>query len=357
MKSEEKNEKSNETNSIPSKSSHLFNLSEKLDFLKTSATIGKNYFELFQVLNKPEVQFYLSKRKSCKCILNALDCCLESLYTSKLSHSLIDNCCLNCIDYKFEYFDDNEGPKWFMDLLKFTHKYRFMNDFINASNSLRRPLVNLFLINLESDQCSCLDNNIECCIEKKFDEIYHANNISSLFKCCKNCGTKETEIAKTNNIFRQNSSEPSSPEIETILKNFKAENRVIEDLFENSTQMLESSNIAVIDDNKFKKINDLTVKLNKMPKPIQTNGNFLPQKSILKTLSIKKNPLGESKSKSVAFFLDPKLGFMPIPIPEWQISLREPLYSTKSSKSLPEWKFDISKNEYEFTKSLKGKNN
>ncbi len=62
---------------------------------------------------------------------------------------------------------------------------------------------------------------------------------------------------------------------------------------------------------------------------------------------------GGKKEKCVRFY-DPRKGFYPVQLKEWQDNLREPVYSSDTTVSNPEWQNETSKNDYPFTKSQCG---
>lgn len=72
-------------------------------------------------------------------------------------------------------------------------------------------------------------------------------------------------------------------------------------------------------------------------KKIRSAPLLTPRKAIIKNLHYKNHDKPNVNRKSVTFE-DPKYGFYQVEIPEWLEHLRDPVYSDKFSKALPEWK-------------------
>ena len=390
---------------------YLTNL--KLNEHKNVLAAIKQYVKMVEIFTQESVQKYLNQRvdSACQCIRNALGCCLENLHTqqNRENRFLLDKCCAKCAEFNFKHsFNDNEyfdlaeakvsgrylllgdvknnkafnhinceeksKPKWFIYFndMKITNRLEFISNTLRASNLLRDACVQKFF-SKHAANCDCLNlsNPFKCCIEKMYSILHDLDNLDLKFfdnlennYCCLSCqggGNKtEDEIPATNN-------DHDAQEARNAFKLKKSSSDSSnKDSFDNQVNLIQSeSNISIesLDDffnnmNVSTKSKNNSIGKNKVTEKHQevfTAGEDTKMnsnsKSVLK--KSKYNTPSVKKRKNVTFYLDPKYGFVPLEIPEWQENLREPVYSASTKVTNPEWRMEPTKNEYDFTKSLR----
>jgi hypothetical protein len=222
---------------------------------------------------------------------------------------------------------------------------------------------------LSSIKCSCIstENVLNCCIEKiythskQFSSDQVPDKLPECFfknKCCLKCGSS---FEKADNSFSKALNTVESKQIENSRNTscfwevfFGANDKQEEDnrhvsqsnekIAENQTENNDNNNISQEIQNSIESI------FNLIPEPViepklneqKAKLNYINQayfdnntKSIIKKKPNK--PLNPNR-KSVTFFEDKKFGFQVVDIPKWQEELREPVYSSKLTKNLPEWR-------------------
>ena len=379
---------------------YLTNL--KLNEHKNVLTVIKQYVRMLEIFTQESVQKYSNQRidSTCQCIRNALGCCLQNLYTqqNRENQLLLDKCCSKCVEFNFqtsfndnEYFDlaeakvsgrylllgdtknkkafncinsvENSKTNWFMYFndIQVINRHEFLSNTLRASNLLRDKSVQKFF-SKHATNCDCLNlsNPFKCCIEKMFlilqdlknIDLEFFDNLANNYCClnCEDCNKIQEEIHETNNEhdaqearnafkLKKSSSESVDNEVNFVQsENFDKPNisiQSVDDFFNNMS--ISKKNVS-------------SIGKNEMAEKLNNKSNSIKTKSALKK---SKSNTPVKKRKNVTFYFDPKYGFMPLEIPEWQENLREPVYSASSKVNNPAWRMEPNKNEYDFTKSLR----
>lgn len=348
----------------------------------------------------------IDKQKS-----TVFDECCQECKTFSFYYFRKERSQMNLSELEMNKFETEE-PDWFKDLNDLK-RLNFIDQVFKAHNKLRTPNVHEFLVQSNKANCKCLQRIVVCCIKKMYESINESsnNNLKAFleYDCCLDClneshDKKQSLSAQVaRNVFAnkqnsksssldepttKNSNENSTQEdfekkpiseenviknesvLELSLKeeinensnNSDSKHSFIELFFESKKQSKSPSICSRSSQCEKKTENQSAVDTNVQNEPIVSqslptssismpiSSQSLPLKSMLKQNERKKPGKSVQKSHNVTFY-DEKFGFQTIKLEEWQENFRDPVYS--KSKLLPtEWKTEVIKNDYEYTKEL-----
>jgi hypothetical protein len=325
-KSNKKNNENDEIKDKITKTDSVSSAKEKIDYLENyrfsednqaSAQILSNYLRIFNLLNSDLYKIYFDRQNlkhECKCLTNGLDCCLLNLYNqikTKTNDQKVNECCNMCMSSYYDNYSINDNKKNRNDWIEFfkinrdSVDFNLVNNLLEINNTIITDELNRqFLVNLNKNiNCSCLSNQnkLNCCIDELYEKL-NSNNDGKLpdfvlnNSCCKKCGTIEIN----DNIFTVNDLKTSIDTDDEMPSSKSKENK------HNNHSHYPKINV------------------------IHNHSNLSPRKAIIKNASTNKTkPSTPRKSVKFLTIEDPKYGFVPVPIPEWQENLRDPLYSNK----------------------------
>ena len=302
---------------------------EKLNYLKNfkfnkendaSTIILNNYLQIYNLLNSDLYKIFFErqnvKQEECNCLKNGLDCCLLNLYNQvkiKTNDKLVNECCNICMSSYYENYSitDNQNNRkdWieYFKINKDSVDFNLVNNLLDINSTIINNTTNYqFLANFnENKHCLCLSNQnkLNCCIDEIYLKLNSADDgklpeFCLNNKCCKKCGA----IENSDNIFAINlkTSIDTDDEMQNEAPSKPKENN--------------NHNYSY-----YPKIN-----------VIHNHDHLSPRKAIIKNTSTNKSkPSTPRKSVKFLTIEDPKYGFVPVPIPDWQENLREPIYSNK----------------------------
>lgn len=296
------------------------------------------YLNTFEVLSdKRIVQFLAQKPQSvsdCTCLKNAFKCCIRNLsnmaneqVNNKDIQSALPGCCNICLGF------DHSQPKLYIEK-ELSVRFSSVNevkDLLFISDEISKSgLVN------EIHDCDCLSTPklLTCCIETIYEHVSGEINSDKQRlpeclikqKCCQHCyssSSAKIDQVPLNKIDKQSSTEkneqPNKTDfwqsffgfIEEDKKSQESKNEPVHELVKNSPAVISGPA--------------------RLAPEAPQNKETGCKKSLLKKSH---SPLNSSR-KSVTFIEDPKFGFLPVEIPSWQESLREPKNPKK--KATPDW--------------------
>lgn len=344
----------------------------------------QDYLRLHKTFTDKRVAFYSNTRGECQCIRNALGCCLQNFYIQIhtfvpiAEHRLVKACCQSCDRFNCgEFLQINAPmstlPDWYkyFNLLDIKKRFDFVNDALEASQLLRDPSVQQFLNN--TSECTCY--RLTCCLTTLYDHAKNTDNESQImnFKqltCCHGCSMKANQTPvksngspsmssklkeTTTNRLSSNSSDDEEPIAKVPINPFEGNLvKSIDDFF-NVVHISRQFKARTL------KSKQSTKKATELPPE-----NKIPLFELRSTLKERHHQLsmgtndrshavnGSGKKEKCVRFYDPRKGFYPVPIKEWQENLREPVFSIDTTLNNPEWHKETSKNDYTFSKSQRG---
>lgn len=236
------------------------------------------------------------------------------------------------LDYLKSFVTDDEIL--FSVLTSYTKAYDLLyNSTLNSSNLVDDNV--LLMLKLQRN-CSCILNGMKCCLETIFTAISSENvNLPDNFKeylCCSSC--KPIVEQHVNEVVLDESN-LSQKEKDQFRKKFFCSSSVETDEEKDEKKTIRNEQ-PISNNGSFKNSLQINKNASLINASIET-----PRKTIIKKANAKINDQAHKKNsarKSVHFIEDEKYGFLPIEVPEWQENFREPVYSGKFRKNLPEWK-------------------
>jgi hypothetical protein len=361
---------------------------------ESSIRLNLAYLTAYEVLNNPKVHYFITNRKllvttQCACLKNCLACCMKNLIKntdprSAKPESVADKCCSICLDFSNESYAKSEAS--FKALIAKYGYSDLISDLLDASSILNNEIYRKFISsfstsenNLLSKSCFCAvaPNFFKCCIETIYDhaQSFEFNKVpdklpESLLssKCCLNCHklhaampqnmnsdqldveVKQAESNKNTNFwgtfFIDHEEEDETPRAEMIQGQVENDKKNASDLplVENIPDLVlePSATLSKLQVTDISTPPPLILSSKAPPLRLKKSSpkfvNFDLKKPTTKNRFVSNKPLNPNR-KSFTFIQDSKYGFMQVEIPDWQDKLREPVYSSKSTKNLPEWRF------------------
>ena len=325
------------SSSIQTKIKHL----EGLRFQdEQSNEVISDYLNAFQTLNDSRVMSFAKKSSpDCKCVCNGLRCCIQVKNENK------NKCCNACFNW-------NQSNDSHLDL-----RNSPPTELVQASRLLiSNQELSSFLLTRPPNDCFCMSgqNLFKCCIETMHAQTQKLgyNQMPDILpdrfftnKCCLNCkpttsaATKTTQSTTTSQYQEENPSKIKDKFWAQFFYHSDPYNEAMSD--EARAKLLVSKSVERL----ISLVPEMATKKPRAPRhgvayvssvTANYSSDALEIKSNIKKKSTSTQVLNPNR-KCVTFIEDPKFGFMPVTVPDWQENLREPAYSNKMSKFLSEW--------------------
>ena len=265
---------------------------------------------------------------------------------------LVSQCCNMCTNKEMSHCEDfsNSRQKCASYLHNFEMQNSIFDQLLNAVDLLNQDELKHFLSKFN---CSCLSwpNSLKCCMQHIATLLKDSNSIRiSDYVCCKKCqqdtasklkkqhheDDMTSKDKKSKDKFRRKffGEVVSSTDSSDGQDDPKREQKFTSEANEDSKQF---------EIPKSSDINALSLKNGHSHETKSVDAALTPRKAIIKkpntgTHSKSNGKAPSSARKNVHFIEDPKYGLLPVTIPDWQENFREPVYSAKLNKNLPEWK-------------------